>query len=57
MGQLVGAGFAEQETAPKPALAGAAQITSAESVCANQMKGNQRFIDGKTKTGEVVYYG
>src|SRR5271169_626900 len=53
--QLLGAGFAQQQTTiPVPAFAVAAQTPSAESVWADLMEGNQRFVSGKTKTFDVV---
>jgi carbonic anhydrase len=53
--QLLGAGFAQQEaTAPAPAHAIAAQMPSAESIWADLMEGNQRFVSGKKETVDVV---
>jgi carbonic anhydrase len=55
MVQLLGAGFAQQQaTAPAPPHAAAAQIPSAESIWADLMEGNQRFVMGKTKTVDLV---
>jgi carbonic anhydrase len=54
IGQFLGAGYAQQETAPRPAVTVASPTPSAESVWADLMEGNQRFVDGKTKTFDVV---
>jgi carbonic anhydrase len=53
--QLLGAGFAQpQATAPAQQHAVAAQAPSAESIWADLMEGNQRFVSGKTKTVELA---
>ncbi|SRR6266567_2146786 len=55
MVQLLGAGFAQQQaTAPARAQAAAAQMPSAESIWADLMEGNQRFVMGKTETVDLV---
>ncbi|MGA2457914.1 MAG: carbonic anhydrase [Terriglobales bacterium] len=52
---LLGAGFGQQQaTAPAGAHAVAAQTPSAESIWADLMEGNQRFVMGKTETIDVV---
>jgi carbonic anhydrase len=54
MSQFLGAGFSQQATTPQTAFAVAAQTPSAESVWADLMEGNQRFVSGRTKTVDVV---
>jgi carbonic anhydrase len=54
LSQLRYAGLAQQETAPAHASSVAAQTPSAESIWADLMEGNQRFVNGKTKTVDVV---
>lgn len=55
MGQFLGAGFAQQQAAAPPkARVIAAPMPSAESVWADLMEGNQRFVSGKTAAVNVV---
>ncbi len=54
MSQFLGAGFAQHRETPAPAVAFAAQSSSAETVWADLMAGNQRFVNGKTETVDLV---
>lgn len=55
MSQFLGVGFAQRrETAPPPAVAMAAQSSSAETVWADLMEGNKRFVNGKKETVDLV---
>src|SRR5271169_406510 len=55
MSQFLGAGLAQQQaTAPLPSVAVSAQPPSAESVWAELMEGNQRFVSGNTNKVNVV---
>jgi carbonic anhydrase len=55
MSQLLDLGFSQQQTtAPRQTHAIAAPGPSAESIWADLMEGNQRFVSGKTKTVAVV---
>jgi carbonic anhydrase len=55
MSQFLGAGLAQQQAvAPAKAPAVTAQTPSAESIWADLMEGNQRFVSGKTKAVDVV---
>jgi carbonic anhydrase len=54
MNQFLGAGYAQQATSSTPASSAASQIPSAESVWADLMEGNQRFVSGKTKVVDIV---
>jgi carbonic anhydrase len=51
MTQLLVTGSAQQPATP---IATAAHLSSAESVWADLMEGNQRFVNGKTKAVDVV---
>jgi carbonic anhydrase len=56
MSQCLGAGFSQQQALPPvEAHAVAGQTPSAESIWADLMEGNQRFVTGKTKTVDVVH--
>ncbi|MGB8987413.1 MAG: carbonic anhydrase [Candidatus Sulfotelmatobacter sp.] len=55
MSQFLGTGLAQQQAvAPAKASAVTAQTPSAESIWADLMDGNQRFVSGKTKAVDVV---
>jgi carbonic anhydrase len=55
MGQFIGAGLAQQQTtAPPGTHAIAAPMPSAESVWADLMEGNRRFVNGKTAAVNMV---
>jgi carbonic anhydrase len=52
---LLSGGYAQtQATAPEHAHAAAASVPAAESIWADLMEGNRRFVDGKTKKVNVV---